>query len=720
MTITNSDQISQSLESSSFNLDEDHSPNIKNSFSKDSAIFIIQSIRSYFGLPTSKIVNNRNNLESLLDANHFHYRVSTLNLTSLSFEQIPFIGINPEDNSLLFCNVSPQSINAINLKTRAKYSFPRSESSNYLADNVYEIFPTFPHNISTGLSLFKFFFPAIKKDAINIVLLSLFLNLLLISAPLITAQVVGNVVPSGNIPWIISTFFICILIAFSQASFAWIQSYYLLRVRQKLSYRLEIALYERILSFPISFVDSYNVGDLTSRATSVSVVLNSLSSSSLSSIVSTFSIFAFGGLMFIIDKELAFLALVLILISSIVQFYFLRKQLKYRKSLIELEADTYNDIIQSLGSIAQIRANACEPFVLSRLFAKYLTISFENLKVNRLSDYGSLLSSFTSGFGVFIIYAALLFRLFTSKTAPDFIVLTSTFIIFSSAFASFSASFSNLIEIINDLSGPVWIHWKRALPLLQQIPESGLDPSKPPIELIPNYKFNNVSFNYPTSTKIILDNVSFNLKANSFNVLFGPSGCGKSTILSLLLNFYQSDKGSIFVNNSDINDINIKSYRNQIGSVLQQSTLPVGSIRDALTYGLPFDEEKLWNVLSLVNLVDEISRLPMRLETILSEGASNISGGQRQRLCIARALLHNPKVLLEDEATSAIDSNSQRIIVDNLKSMKITRIVVAHRLTAIQGCDHMVVFNNGKVEAEGTYDKCIIASPYLSSIVSNS
>ena len=174
-----------------------------------------------------------------------------------------------------------------------------------------------------------------------------------------------------------------------------------------------------------------------------------------------------------------------------------------------------------------------------------------------------------------------------------------------------------------------------------------------------------------------------------------------------MLNFYHCNSGSIFVNNHDINDLDIKSYRSQIGAVLQQSTLPVGSIRDALTYGLPISEKEIWETLDKVNLLTEIQNLPMKLETILSEGAANISGGQRQRLCIARALLHKPKVLLEDEATSAIDTKSQQIIVENLKDMNITRVVVAHRLSAIKGCDHIVVFNRGKVEAEGTFMECI-------------
>ena len=141
-------------------------------------------------------------------------------------------------------------------------------------------------------------------------------------------------------------------------------------------------------------------------------------------------------------------------------------------------------------------------------------------------------------------------------------------------------------------------------------------------------------------------------------------------------------------------------------------------ILDALTSGLPTSDSEVWEALHTVNLTDEINALPMKLETMLSEGASNISGGQRQRLCIARALLTKPKVLLEDESTSALDNKSQQIIVNNVKNLGVTRIVVAHRLSAIRNCDNIIVIVGGKVEAAGSFEHCRDISPYLSSVLS--
>ena len=362
-----SNEISNDLESLSFNLDESFTPNTADNLTDDDKLFTISILYQFFGLDPNRPPTLRDNLEELLESNNFHFRLSSIDVDKTLFEQVPFIGLDSSDDSLVFCNIQGKHVNIVNLNNKLRYKILLSEAKDKLSYNIYEIYPTFPQTVSSGISLFKFFVPVIRKDVLSAFAFALLLNIVALSSPLITAQIVGNVVPSGSIAFITSAFVLCILIAFTQASLL-DSIIHLLRIRQKLSLSLQTALYERILSFPISFIDSYNVGDLTSRATSVSVVPNSLSSSTLTSIISTFSIIAFSLLMFYIDKQLAAISLILVTLSSCIQYSFLRRQLKYQRSLVEKEADSYNDILQSLGAIAQIRANSCEPYFCSVFF----------------------------------------------------------------------------------------------------------------------------------------------------------------------------------------------------------------------------------------------------------------------------------------------------------------------------------------------------------------
>lgn len=288
-----------------------------------------------------------------------------------------------------------------------------------------------------------------------------------------------------------------------------------------------------------------------------------------------------------------------------------------------------------------------------------------------------------------------------------------------SAFQSFSSSFLGITSLFNTLLGKTSVQIKRALPLILQPTEQSLCRASLRQVLTGEIEFKNVSFHYPGSDKLILDDLSFKITPHKFNVLFGPSGCGKSTIASLILGFYRPTTGSIFIDGTELSELDLRFYRSQIGTVLQSPQLTTSSIREAVTAGLRVSDSEIWQALEKVNLLAEIEALPMRLETILCEGSTNISGGQRQRLCIARALLRNPSMMLEDESTSALDNISQSVITQNLAELSITRVVIAHRLSAIRNCDNLIVVSNGKLETIGSFDYCSTASPYLSSVLNN-
>lgn len=222
-----------------------------------------------------------------------------------------------------------------------------------------------------------------------------------------------------------------------------------------------------------------------------------------------------------------------------------------------------------------------------------------------------------------------------------------------------------------------------------------------------DFDFKDVSFHYDDSKEILY---KFNLcvKSGETIALVGESGAGKTTILNLLIGFIKPVSGHIYLDGNDLNDINLRSYRDFVAVVPQNTILFSGSIRDNITYGMPdVTEAQLWDAIKSANLLDFINELPNGLDTMIGENGGKLSGGQRQRLAIARALVRNPKVIIFDEATSALDSTSEKQIQTAIENMASTRttFIVAHRLSTIRNADKIAVIGNGGCTEFGTYDE---------------
>lgn len=222
-----------------------------------------------------------------------------------------------------------------------------------------------------------------------------------------------------------------------------------------------------------------------------------------------------------------------------------------------------------------------------------------------------------------------------------------------------------------------------------------------------DFEFKNVSFHY-NDAKEILYKFNLSVKSGETVALVGESGAGKTTILNLLIGFIKPVSGHIYLDGNDLNDINLRSYRDFVAVVPQNTILFSGSIRDNITYGMPdVTEETLIDAIKSANLLDFVNELPEGLDTMIGENGGKLSGGQRQRLAIARALVRNPKVIIFDEATSALDSTSEKQIQTAIENMasKRTTFIVAHRLSTIRNADKIAVIGHGGCTEFGTYDE---------------
>ena len=231
-------------------------------------------------------------------------------------------------------------------------------------------------------------------------------------------------------------------------------------------------------------------------------------------------------------------------------------------------------------------------------------------------------------------------------------------------------------------------------------------------------ELSHVSFRYQEHMPLILDDLSLKIRPGQYVAIVGKTGCGKSTLLRLLLGFEKPQKGAIYYDGKDLQRIDLRSLRRRVGVVIQNGKLFQGDIYSNIVISAPhLTQQEAWEAAELAGIADDIRSMPMGMHTIISEGSGGISGGQRQRLMIARAIAPKPKLLMFDEATSALDNLTQKKISESLDSLKCTRIVIAHRLSTIKQCDRILVLDKGKIVEAGKYEELIARGGFFAELV---
>ena len=231
-------------------------------------------------------------------------------------------------------------------------------------------------------------------------------------------------------------------------------------------------------------------------------------------------------------------------------------------------------------------------------------------------------------------------------------------------------------------------------------------------------EMNNVSFRYSENMPLIIDNLSLKIRPGQYVAIVGKTGCGKSTLMRLLLGFEHPQKGAIYYDGKDLERIDLRSLRRRVGVVMQSGKLFQGDIYSNIVISAPWlSQDEAWEAAELAGIAEDIRKMPMGMNTVISEGSGGISGGQRQRLMIARAVAPKPKILMFDEATSALDNMTQKKVSESLDALKCTRIIIAHRLSTIKQCDRIIVLDQGKIIEDGKYDELIAKNGFFAELV---
>ena len=478
------------------------------------------------------------------------------------------------------------------------------------------------------------------------------------------------------------------------------------RINTKTSQAVEASVMMRILSLPVSFFRKYASGELANRANSVSslcsMILNNILSIGLTSLMS---------LLYITDilhyaPALVWPSILIILATMAVSVTASFLQIDISRRKMNLEAEESGMGFAMLSGIQKIKLSGSEKRAFARwgnLYAKSAQLEYNPpafLKLNRV-----LVTAISLAGTVILYYLAVASG-----------VEANQYYAFNSAYVRVMAAFSSLAGIATSIAGipPIL---EMAEPILKTEPEVSAE-KEVVTKVNGNIEMSHVSFRYDDSSPYILNDMSLKIKAGEYVAIVGRTGCGKSTLVRLLLGFEKPEKGAVFYDTHDLNRIDPRSLRKQIGVVIQNGQLFQGDIFSNITISAPqLTLEEAWEAAETAGIAQDIRDMPMGMQTVISEGQGGVSGGQKQRLMIARAIAPKPKILIFDEATSALDNKTQKQVSDALDKLNCTRLVIAHRLSTIKNCDRILVMQNGAMIEEGTYEELIAKNGVFADLV---
>ena len=537
-----------------------------------------------------------------------------------------------------------------------------------------------------------------------------FLILMLTLGSIFSTQLTGfitvNVLASKNIPMLVGTavYFFTVIIAnqLFEASSELIKE----RIEIKNSISVESAVMSRVLNLPAGFFKGFSSGELASRIDAVgqicSIIVENFFALPVTIVISLLYLFQIGSY----AKCLVVPSVAIVLVSLMVSMTTIALRTRINKLIMSYDADEDGLSYALINGIQKIKLAGAE----KRAFAKWANNYNMSAKLNYSPPpyiiYNGTINKAIDIIGTIILY----------YSAVKGGVTPGTYIAFGVAFGYFQGIFTGFEEVAAAIAqiSPVL---NLAEPILSAEPEG--DENKIIVDrLSGGIELSNVSFRYGENAPYVLNGLNLKIKPGEYVAIVGKTGCGKSTIMRLLLGFEKPDKGAVYYDGRDIARLDLGSLRRKIGSVTQNGTLFEGDIFSNIVISSPtLTLDDAWEAAEIAGIADDIKKMPMGMNTILSEGQGGISGGQKQRLMIARAIAPKPKVLLLDEATSALDNITQKKVSDALYALKCTRIVVAHRLSTIKNCDRIVVLDEGRIVEDGTYDNLVAKNGYFAELV---
>ncbi|GGV22769.1 NHLP family bacteriocin export ABC transporter permease/ATPase subunit [Streptomyces longisporoflavus] len=548
-----------------------------------------------------------------------------------------------------------------------------------------------PDKTLTPWRLFRFSLRGTGGDVRNLAIAGLVTVAIGALVPIATGQVLGVFVPNGEKSLIVQVSLAVMITSIVSAAFMLLQNLTILRMEGRMESTLQPAVWDRLLRLPTRFFASRSTGELASAAMGVSAIRRVLSGigpvALQSSTIGAMNLV----LLLLYSVPLALAALGMLVVIAAVFLTLGLWELRWQRRLVELSNKLNNQAFQTLRGLPKLRVAGAESFAYAAWAGEFARSRELQQRAGRIKNVTTVLNSVYLPLCTLVMFILLAGPARGSLTAGEFL--------------TFSTAVTMLLTSVTQLTGAL-ISAAAVLPMFEQIkPVLDEEPevrgaSTQPGELQGEIEARGLSFRYADDGPLVLDDVSLSIRPGEFVAVVGPSGCGKSTLLRLLIGFDKPVAGNVLYDGQDLSALDQAAVRRQCGVVLQNAQPLTGSILDCICGAETFTQEEAWEAAAMAGLAEDIKRMPMGLHTMISGGGA-VSGGQRQRLMIAQALIRRPRVLFFDEATSALDNETQRTVIDSTRALNATRIVIAHRLSTVLDADRVIVMSEGRVVQQG-------------------
>lgn len=566
-----------------------------------------------------------------------------------------------------------------------------ADNAEDFAERAVMFYRPLPDEPLSPLRLLRFTMRGTGPDLRNLLLSGLVTVLLGSLVPIATGQVLGTYVPAGETGLIVRFSLAVIVTSGVSAAFMLLQNLTMLRMEGRIEAILQPAVWDRLLRLPTAFFAGRSTGELAGAAMGISAIRRVLAGIGPVAVQSV-TVGAMNLVLLIVySVPLALAAVAMLTVIAVVFLSLGLWQVRWQRKLVELGNKLNNQAFQTLRGLPKLRVAAAESFAYAAWAREFARSRELQQRTGRIKNLTGVLNA------VYLPLCSLIMFMLLAGPARGSLS--------ASGFLTFSTAVTMLLTSVTQLTGalvsavaalPMYEHIK---PVLEAAPEVRGASTQPGV-LSGGIEARKLSFRYTEDGPLVLDDVSLEVRPGEFVAVVGPSGCGKSTLLRLLIGFDRPVSGSVLYDGQDLAALDQAAVRRQCGVVLQNAQPLTGSILDCICGTETFTQDEAWEAAAMAGLAEDIKRMPMGLHTMISGGAT-ISGGQRQRLMIAQALIRRPRILFFDEATSALDNETQRIVISSTRALRASRVVIAHRLSTVLDADRVIVMAEGRVVQQG-------------------